>query len=154
MVRPLTAAITAFLFVAAGTAQAQNIAISDAYVRSSTPQATSAAAFMVIENAGAEDDRLIAVSTEAAKLAELHSNSEDAMGVMRMGQIEDGLPVPAGEEAELARGGNHVMLMGLDAPLTQGETVRMILTFERAGEIPVDVAVDHERKPAKAAHGH
>ena len=154
MVRPFTAAMAAFFFVVAGTAQAQDIAIRDAYVRSSTPQATSAAAFMVIENTGGEDDRLIAISTLAAKLAELHSHSEDAMGVMRMAQIEDGLPVPGGEEAELARGGNHVMLMGLDAPLVQGETLQMILRFERAGQIPVDVAVDHERKPAKAAHGH
>jgi periplasmic copper chaperone A len=38
--------------------------------------------------------------------------------------------VPAGKTVELKPGGYHVMLMGLVAPLKEGETVPVTLTFK------------------------
>ena len=142
---------TGFALVA-GPLLAQSIVVEDAYARASTPSSPSGAAFMVLTNAGEEDDRLLAVRAEAAARVELHTHAEDANGVMRMREIEDGLPLPAGESHALARGGDHVMLMGLTAPLEQGATLPITLTFERAGDVEVEVIVDHERK-ATHAHG-
>ena len=45
----------------------------------------------------------------------------------------------------MKRGGDHVMLMGLNDGLDAGETVKITLTFEKAGEIVVDVPVDNDR---------
>jgi periplasmic copper chaperone A len=56
-------------------------------------------------------------------------------GVMTMRPIEGGLTIAPGGTAKLSPGGNHLMLVELDAPLRQGEQVPVTLTFERAGDI-------------------
>jgi copper(I)-binding protein len=62
-------------------------------------------------------------------------------GVMQMRQLADGLPVPAGGSVVLKPGSYHVMLIGLKKPLTAGETFPLTLTFAKAGNISVTVAV-------------
>ena len=85
--------------------------------------------------------------TDAATRAELHTHIEDANGVMRMVEVEDGIPVPAGGSAMLERGGDHVMLMGLTGPLEHGDTVTLMLRFESGEELTVAVPVDLNRTP-------
>ena len=130
-----------------------DIMVHDAYARSATPNAKSGAAFMVLMNHGETDDRLVAASSDIAARVELHTHREDANGVMRMLEMEDGFVIPAGGQHALARGGDHVMFMGLNTSLLQGETVSVTLTFENAGEMVVEIPVDLERK-AGHAHGH
>ena len=62
-----------------------------------------------------------------------------------MGPIEGGLAVPAHSQVELKRGGSHVMMMGLNRSLNQGDVVTLTLTFEKAGEVVVKVPVDLKR---------
>lgn len=143
------ATITAVLAVLAAPALAGDITVRDAYARSANPK--SGAAFMVIENAGTTDDRLIEVRSDAAARTELHTHIENADGVMRMVEVEDGFPVPAGGMAMLRRGGDHVMFMGLTEPLDDGDSVSVTLTFEGAGDIEVEIPVDNSRAPA--GHG-
>jgi hypothetical protein len=50
------------------------------------------------------------------------------------------IPVPAGQTVALSPGGFHGMLMGLTAPLVEGEKFPITLTFEKAGAL--DVSVD------------
>ena len=65
-------------------------------------------------------------------------------GVMRMSAIS-ALPLPAGKIVELKPGGYHVMLMALKAPLKEGDTVPITLTFKdkdgRASTIVVNAPV-------------
>jgi len=124
-----------------------DIVILDSYARSSGPMAKAGAAFMVIENTGAEDDRLIAVASDKAKRVELHTHKEMGDGIMKMMEVEDGFAVPAGGMHHLARGGDHVMFMGLTSPMVQDETFTLTLTFEQAGDIVVSIPVDLDRKP-------
>lgn len=133
---------------------ADTITVEEAYALASGPTAIAGGAFMVIRNSGTEDDRLVTVSGDVAQRIELHTNLIDANGVARMIEVEDGFAIPAGESHALERGGDHVMLMGLTAPLEEGATFPLILTFEKAGEIVVDVVVDLGRKPAMPMHGH
>lgn len=130
---------------------AGDITIDDPYARASTKKSSSGAAFMVLKNAGSEDDRLVSASSDVAKRVELHTHKEDGNGVMKMMEVEEGFAIPAGGEHALARGGDHVMFMGLNAPLQHGETVEVTLTFEKAGDVVVEIPVDLERKPM---HGH
>ena len=151
----LTLSVLAAGLTFASAAFAADITVSDAYARASGASAKSGAAFMVIENSGAEDDRVIAVSAPIAARVELHTHMEDANGVMRMMEVEDGFPVPAGGKHMLKRGGDHVMFMGLTGPMEQGATFPLTLTFEKAGEMTFDVTVDLERKPTHGdGHGH
>jgi copper(I)-binding protein len=138
----ILAGTTALLLAVPAMAEIQ---VQDAYARSASPNAKSGAAFMLIQNDGAAD-RLIAASTDAAKRAELHTHLQDTNGVMRMIHVEEGFEIPEGEMVALQRGGKHVMLMGLTAPMVQGESITMTLTFEKAGDIVVEVPVDLERQ--------
>jgi copper(I)-binding protein len=121
------------------------IIIEDAYARSASPMAKSGAAFMMIKNSG-EADRLIAASSDAAARTELHTHLEGENGVMRMVHVEEGFELPADGMIAMQRGGKHVMLMGLNAPMEQGATVTVTLTFEKAGDVVVEVPVDLERQ--------
>ncbi|MEL7164729.1 MAG: copper chaperone PCu(A)C [Pseudomonadota bacterium] len=128
--------------------------IMDPYARSASPVAKSGAAFMVLHNMSDTDDRLIAASTNAAARVELHTHIENDDGVMQMREVEGGFAIAAGEKHMLARGGDHVMLMGLTGPLEQGAEIEVTLTFEQAGDVTVTIPVDNERKAAHGGHGH
>lgn len=123
------------------------IEVHDAYARSAGPAAKTGAAFMEIRNTGESDDRLVGVQSEAAAKVELHTHEAGENGVMRMRPVEDGFAVPAGGTHRLARGGDHIMFMGLTGPFEQGATVSLTLIFEQAGEIALEVPVDLERMP-------
>lgn len=120
------------------------IRVDDAYARGPGP-APVGAVFMSLTNTGDAPDRLVGVASDAAQRVELHTHTADADGVMRMGPLEGGIALAAGESHSLKRGGDHVMLMGLAAPLETGSEIEITLTFERAGEITVTVPVDNER---------
>jgi len=144
-------AATAGLMLA-GSAWAQSaIEIVDPYIRTARPGAPTGAAFMVLKNTGDQDDRLVSAASDIAARVELHTHIDLGDGVMKMTKIEDGIPVPAGGNHPLMRGGDHVMFMGLHDTLEQGQTVAVTLTFENAGDIVVDIPVDLTRKPAQ--HG-
>ncbi len=154
LMKPLFVTALIALTALSQTASADGIMIKDAYVRSSTPSSPTGAAFMMVMNHSDQDDRLIGAASDVAKRVELHSHTEDANGVMRMGEIEGGIAIPAGGMHALKRGGDHVMFMGLSEPLRQGAEITMLLTFEKAGEIEVTLTVDHARKPDHSGMDH
>jgi copper(I)-binding protein len=69
-------------------------------------------------------------------------------GVMKMRPVE-AIEVAPGEPTVLGPGGLHIMMMGLKAPLVEGERFPVTLVFERAGEATVHVVVDK----ATSMHG-
>jgi len=141
---------TAWAAIAALTlatpALAQSIEVHDPYARSASPMAKTGAAFMVIHNHGDADDRLIGAASPAAQMVQLHTHRE-VDGVMKMLHVEEGFDLPADGEIIMARGGNHVMFMGLTEPFEQDDMIPLTLTFERSGEIEIEVPVDLDRKP-------
>lgn len=129
------------------------ISIEDPYARAAGKSAKAGAAFMTIVNAGDEDDRLIGAKADISRRVELHTHIEGDGGIMRMVEVEEGFAVPAGASHALARGGDHVMFMGLTGPLEHGDTVPVTLIFEKSGEIAVEIPVDLERKGAMDGQG-
>lgn len=129
---------------------ADGIEISDPYARVSRPAAPTGAAFMAITNTGEVDDRLLSAASSAAQRVELHSHVDQGGGVMKMVELQEGIFLPGGAQHLLKRGGDHVMLMGLVAPLKQGEEIEVILSFEKAGDIAIMMPVDNERVPDHA----
>lgn len=121
------------------------ITINDAYARSAGKMAKAGAAFFVIENTGTEDDRLIEARSDVSVRVELHTHKDMGDGIMKMVEVKEGFPVAAGGTHALQRGGDHVMFMGLNGPMEQGETVTVTLVFEKAGEMTVEIPVDLER---------
>ncbi|MBT0958751.1 copper chaperone PCu(A)C [Alphaproteobacteria bacterium KMM 3653] len=129
-----------------------DIMVGEPYFRSNSEAAKVGAAFMMLHNHGTEDDTLIGAKSAVAPRIELHTHIEKD-GVFQMTEVEGGIPVPAGGEAALMRGGNHVMFMGVSEALPDGAEFPLTLIFEKAGEVEVTVSVDRNRKPREAAHG-
>lgn len=117
-----------------------DLVIESPWARATSRGARVGGAFLTVRNAGHHGDRLIAAETDVAARVQLHTTlMED--GVMRMRHVEDGIEVPAGGMAELMPGGLHIMMMGLTAPLQEGSSFPVTLTFERAGSVTIDVPV-------------
>lgn len=132
------------------------MAVEDAYARSANPK--SGAIFMLLENHRKVDCTLKTVSSDVAERVMLHSN-QDVDGVMKMQEMGDGLTISAESEHLLQRGGDHVMLMGLKAPLEDGQTIKVSLDFGDCGTEEVDVPVDNQRQEGaeasdEGAHDH
>ncbi|MFO1068457.1 MAG: copper chaperone PCu(A)C [Geminicoccaceae bacterium] len=108
-------------------------------------KAANGAAYLSISNAGSQPDRLIAASSDVATRTELHTHLIDADGVARMRQVQ-AVDVPADGTVSLQPGGLHIMLFGLREPLQAGSEFPLTLTFEHAGSVTVEVAV--EMKPS------
>lgn len=72
-------------------------------------------------------------------MVELHTHEMDG-DMARMRQVPE-IAVPAGETVELAPRGLHVMLMGVESALREGDTLDLTLIFETAGEVTVQVPV-------------
>ncbi|SLN67239.1 hypothetical protein AQS8620_03134 [Aquimixticola soesokkakensis] len=118
-----------------------DIVVENPYFRTSGAMATSGAAFMVLHNTGETADRLIAARSDLSSRVELHTHLAGDNGVMRMLEVEDGFAVAPQARHELARGGDHVMFLGLDRRVAEGDIVTVTLTFEQAGDVVVEVPV-------------
>lgn len=153
---PAAAAALVLTFAAPLLAQEhpEALHIHDVYARSNGGIGGSGAVFFMIHNNTETDDRLIAVTSDVAEKTELHTHVESADGVMQMVQIEGGIALPSGEMHELARGGDHVMLMGLTRAVKDGDTIALTLTFEKAGEVQIQATVDNARKPGEGGMDH
>lgn len=118
-----------------------------------TPQgAKVAAGYVRIVNNGSEADRLVAVSGEIAGRGEIHEMAVDANGVMTMRPV-DALEIPAGGEVELKPGGYHIMFLDLKDARKEGERFAGSLTFEKAGTVEVEFAVDAMGGGHESGHG-
>ncbi|MBK8024937.1 MAG: copper chaperone PCu(A)C [Chloroflexi bacterium] len=113
----------------------------DAWARPSVAGAPNSAAYGLLVNLTDEEDTLIAATTEAAEVVELHEMVLGAGDVMQMRPIESGIVVPAGGAALLKRGGLHIMLINLKAELMLGELLDLRLTFASGVELIVTAPV-------------
>jgi len=106
------------------------------------------AAYMTFMNKGDSPDRLLSVSTPAARKAEIHNHIMEG-GMMKMRPVGS-LDITPGDGTVLQPGGLHVMLMGLTEPLVEGQSFPLTLNFERAGSIEVKVMIF---VPDESGHG-
>lgn len=128
------------------------LTVEHVHARATAPGQPAGAGYLVIRNGGKAADRLVAASAEVAERAELHEMKMDG-NVMRMREVA-AIEVAAGKTVELRPGGLHIMLMGLKAPLKQGESFPLTLRFERAGEVTVKVAVEGAGGGSHSQHQH
>ena len=131
-------------------AKANGIDILEPYARATIGSAKTGVVYLRLANRTAEADRLRAVSTDISDRAALHVHvmKNDVMSMEEIACLE----LAAGAEVELAPGGLHVMLIGLSRALRQGDRFPLRFTFDRAGEISVDVPVKSLAEGALHAH--
>ncbi len=132
-----------------GLAAAASPSVTDAFSRA-TPGAGPGAAYFTIHG-GDTPDRLLGVSSTAAQKIEMHSMTMQG-DVMRMREVE-AIDVPAHGTVKLAPGAEHLMLMGLQAPLKPGDSVQLTLRIRACRRADRDRPGRRRRRqwPARAA---
>ena len=102
--------------------------VDDAWVRATVPTQSASGAFMTLT--ADTDSKLLSVATPVAKDVQIHEMSMKN-DVMSMGPVKS-VDLPAGKAVKLDPNGYHVMLMGLNGQLKEGESVPLTLTVENA----------------------
>ena len=133
----LAAAMNGGIAHAAGAAD--QITVSDAYIRQAPPGAMATGAFMTIRNAGPGEVRVVKASNPASRFTELHTHLNEG-GVMKMRPVKD-IPVPPGGETVLKPGGLHVMLIEMKSTLKDGDTVPLTLGLDDGSSKEINVPV-------------
>lgn len=143
MLRIAAAFIVATSF--AMPAQAEDVTVGTLKISSPWARATPKGAkvgggYMTITNTGTAPDKLLSGATSVSSRFEIHEMSMDN-GVMKMRELGQGIEIKPGATVEFKPGGYHVMFMGLQQQLTQGETVKATLQFEKAGKVEVSFTI-------------
>ncbi|TDH38754.1 copper chaperone PCu(A)C [Pseudohoeflea suaedae] len=152
----LLAAVLAFSAMA-GIAQAHDFTVGDLaihhpWAKATLPNQPVGGGFMEITNNGSKADRLVSGKADFAGEVQIHEMSMND-GVMKMRQLADGIEIAPGETVKLEPGGLHIMFMKLTEPLEEGEMKAATLSFEHAGDVAVEFAVQSP-KPADGAMDH
>lgn len=148
---PFKALLFAAALLTGAVAQAAELQVSEPWVALAPPGAHATAAFMELRNPGDEPVDLVAADADGFQVVELH-RSVNENGMHRMIQQER-ITVPAGGSVRLAPGGYHVMLIGIQRELAEGESVTLELTLGDGSRLSVDAPVT-PREQAMGGHGH
>ncbi|MBA6098840.1 copper chaperone PCu(A)C [Pseudomonas juntendi] len=126
--------------------------VSEAWVRASVPNQQSTGAFMTLT--ASSDSKLVSVASPVAKTVQVHemTMNGDVMGMREVKAVE----LPAGKAVTLDPNGLHVMLMGLNGQVKEGEIVPLSLTIEDAkgAKETVEVQAEVRALTAEAGGGH
>jgi hypothetical protein len=102
------------------------IKIENAWVRPTVTGQTATGAFMRIT--ASEDVILRSAQSSISQVTEVHEMKMDN-DVMTMRELKQGLPLSKGQTVSLLPGGYHIMLMDLQAPVLNGDTITLNLEF-------------------------
>lgn len=126
------------------------VTIDRPWTRATTVQ--TGAAYMTLKLAGREADKLVKATSADAASIEIHTMAIEN-GVARMREVK-AIDLKPGATTELKPGGFHLMLIGLKRPLREGESIKLTLTFEKAGTVDVDATVEKAGAPGPKKHAH
>ncbi len=124
-------------------ATASTLTITDVSARATTNDVS--AVYFTVKNTGVAD-KLVKASTTVTTNVQLHETVTEG-GTSRMQQVP-GFDVPPNGELVLKPGGFHVMLLDLKAPLVEGQSLEVKLTFEKAGVVTIAAPI---RQPGSSS---
>ncbi|WP_131098611.1 copper chaperone PCu(A)C [Streptomonospora litoralis] len=122
-----------------GSASSGDIAVSGAWVPVPA-RPDVGAAYLTVQNSGAEDDALVGAASTASQTTQIHTTEITESGASTMKQVEE-VPLPAGGAAQLEPGGHHIMIMDIAEELAVGDTVTLTLSFDSGAEVRVPAPV-------------
>ncbi len=127
---------------AAGTAEANDIAVTDAWTPPNAEIGSDAVLGMVVTNDGAEPDALVRVSCPVANFSEKRQ-IDIGEGGKSAREVHD-IPVAPKSKAILNREGFHVALLQTRQKLVEGDEFQCSVSFRRAGTIQIQVRVSQK----------
>lgn len=134
-----------------GEAKTSTLHASGAWIREAPPNAMALAGYMVIENKGSKDRKLLGVSSPSFGHIELHrTRLEDGIAKMIP---QDSMPISAGGRLELKPGDYHLMMMQPGQTLKAGDKVEAVLQFDDEEKFTISFLVK-KTKGGKHDHHH
>ena len=147
---PATTAETPAADAAAVAPVAVTVAADGATAYATAEGASTGAVFVTLTAAG-DADKLVGATTDVATSVEIHESAVDAAsGAATMRKV-DSVELQPGQPVSFKPDGYHLMLIGLTAPLTAGQTFNVTLDFDKAADVVVPVTVT---APGAADAGH
>jgi hypothetical protein len=143
-------AITAMAALAAQSAWAANLSVTDAWARATMPGQKVSGAYMQLQSDA--DARLVSASSPAVPRVEVHEMKMDG-DVMRMREVKS-IELPKGKTVSLEPGGYHIMLMNLTKPIAAGEVIPLTLVVESGGKRQTIEVKAEARAPGSGAMPH
>ena len=147
-----SAAIALCAFSAYSTLAAEMPTIENAWVAAAPPGVKVHAGYFTLHNLSSAQVDLVGVSSPQYERAEFHE-TRVASGVANMVRQEQ-ISIPAGGVLKMAPGGFHIMLMNSRAPVKQGDTVDMQLTFADGATLSFGAPVRKSGQDASQMHHH
>lgn len=111
---------------------------TEAWATASLKGAETTAAYVTIENTSDTALTITDIDTPNAH-AMIHSMTNDN-GVMRMRHLNH-IDIPAHQTVKLEKHGMHIMLMHMDAPLKEGDTLPLTFTLSNGDTLTVNAPV-------------
>ncbi|OJF84423.1 hypothetical protein NS14008_18245 [Nocardia seriolae] len=118
---------------------ADSVTMSDQWIKAA--DSGMSAAFGVLANNSDKPVNLVAAASPASASVEIHEVAPDGAGEKTMRPKAGGIVIPAHGRATLAPGGEHLMFMGLKAPLRTGAETPITLTFSDGSTTTVTAQV-------------
>lgn len=135
------------------TFRAKDIVVSNVWARESAGSADTGAVYLSIENTAGTADKLLSasVSQAFAKSASIHETvttdgttpttvGAGSSSMMSMKEVAS-VTIPANGSVTFESGGYHIMLIGLIAPLKDGQKFDLNLGFLNGGVVKVTATV-------------
>lgn len=129
------------------------VSLVQGMARASAPMAQTGAAYVTLFNGTDSEVRLASVDAGISDEVSLHETVEEN-GVMSMVEQPEGFPIPAQGTLEMKPGGKHIMFMGLNQELKEGESLKLVLNFADGTSLPVDLPVVSIAAMPMADHAH
>lgn len=131
-----------------------SLSIDQAYAYATAQSQKNGAVFLSIHNKDGVDDALISAEGNVAERIELHTHITEG-DTMKMRKVER-FDIAENAEHTLHPMGDHIMLMGLNAPLQKGAVFPLVLNFENAGrkEISVEVVAPGQKHGGDTPSAH
>ncbi len=146
--RQIIALVAGVLLAMSAAAEDVGITVSDVWGRATAPgQDSGSVQFSIISK---KEAKLVAVTSPVAGTVEIHSMAHED-GKMKMRAVES-ISLPAGKAVDLAKSGNHVMLLNLKQPLKAGDSVPLTLTIEFADKHKVTLDTKAGINPQGTSH--
>lgn len=121
-------------------AQASDLVVADAYIRTMPPGRTTTAGFLTVTNKGERICNITGLESPLTRRIEIHEHLH-VDGMMRMRPVKGGLAISAGETLIFRPGGLHIMLFNIEDKLNVGESVRLQLSTDQCGSVEFTAAI-------------
>ena len=129
-----TFVVALLLPIAALAHNHSNLEFAHSWIKQPIPGMQMTGGFITITNNGTKDEQFIAAHSDLSKKVELHTMVM-VDGVMKMRAVEGGWTIPAGESKVLKPGSDHIMFIGLQQGIKDGDMITLELEFEHAGRV-------------------